>query len=130
MAPSCWSCYLGTRLVVGVIDFFLDVLQSASLFSLGHPAWAGLTLALPVVAVIAAVVSVCVGRLVRGRGDGMSAGKFLLLSARALTALFEGLFESGPELVLQAVVLFHGVHAEDFQILADAEQVCTSFRNF
>lgn len=49
----------------------------------------------------------------------MPAKKFLLLSLKAQAALCEGLFESGPELVLQVVVLMHGLHLEDFAVLGD-----------
>ena len=51
----------------------------------------------------------------------MSCGKFSLLSLRSLTALFEGLVESGPELVLQLIVVFHGVHLDDLALLGQDE---------
>ena len=125
MSPSAtpWTCYLTLRLLLGLADLATDLLQSASLFSLGHPAWGALTLLFPFMAVAAAWASVAVGRCRHGwRSSAMSCGKASLLALRSLATLCEGLFESGPELVLQAVVVLHGVHQEDYRVLAEEER--------
>ena len=46
----------------------------------------------------------------------MPCRKFLALTLRVQVAICEGLFESGPELVLQTVIIVHGVHLEDLQV--------------
>ncbi len=125
MSPSAtpWTCYLTLRLLLSLADLATDLLQSASLFSLGHPAWGSLTLLFPFMAVAAAWASVAVGRCRHGwRSSAMSCGKASLLALRSLATLCEGLFESGPELVLQAVVVLHGVHQEDYRVLAQEER--------
>ncbi len=117
---TAWTCYLWTRALIGTPDFILDTLHAASLLDSGHPWWGGLTLAFPVLAVAAAAASVLVGRL--RSGNPMGCAKFALLTLRALVALFEGLFESAPQLVLQLVVVFRGVHLEDLALLTDIDE--------
>ena len=114
-----WTCYLTFRLLLGTFDFITDFIQGVSLAHLGHTFWSIGTFAFPLVAVLIAMLSVVVGRF--RHGHPMSKSKFLLLSLKTLTALCEGLFESGPELVLQMVVVVHGVHIEDLVILFDRE---------
>jgi hypothetical protein len=55
-------------------------------------------------------------------GNSMSGGKFLLLTVHSLVALFEGLFESAPQLVLQLVILLCGVHELDLKLLFAGEE--------
>ncbi len=113
---SVWKKKLSTFLQLSYYVLFL--FQSYSLFSLGHPSWGLLTLLFPLLAAGAAAASVLLGRCRRGwsRSSPMPPRKALALALRALATVCEGLFESGPELVLQSVVLFHGVHIEDFKV--------------
>ena len=112
-----WTCFLTGRLLLGFADFITDSIQAFTLFQLGHPAWALLTLTFPVISVLAAFISV----LYKSRCNNISPAKFLLLSLRELTSTCEGLFESGPELVLQLVIVLHGVHVQDMALIGDEE---------
>lgn len=100
---NAFCVYLTLRSLLGLVDFTLDLFQSASLFSTGHSWWATLTLVFPVAAVAIAALSVFVARV--QSGNPMGCAKFSILTLRAQATVFEGLMESAPELVLQVSLI-------------------------
>jgi len=89
------------------VDFFTDTIHAAQLMNHGHPIWGVLTLLLPILGLFMSFIYVGIGRC--KRGDSMSLSKFTILSLAILTSLFEALFESMPQLVLQCTAVWRGV---------------------
>ena len=59
------------------------------------------------------------------RGDSMSCSKFIILSLAILTSLFEALFESIPQLILQCTAVWRGVvKFEDVFRQVEKKQFC------
>ena len=55
------------------------------------------------------------------RGHEMNGAKFVMLSLRALVTLFEGLMESGPQLILQIILILHGIHNHELSLLFSSD---------
>ena len=102
-----WNAYLIIRLFISPIDFLTDFIHGIQLITSNHPIWGSLTLILPFFAIGMASLYVAIGRC--QRGDAMRFKKFCILSATILANLFEALFESGPQLILQCTAVWRGV---------------------
>ena len=113
-----WNCYLSFRLILGFFDLFTDIIQGVGLIHIGHVYWGTMTLLFPLNAVFCSCFSTLIARWRHGNPT-MSALKFSLLSLKNLATIFEGFFESGPELILQMILIFHGVHNQDISVIAD-----------
>lgn len=104
---TIWNFYLILRAIVSPVDFITDVTHAIHLMTHNHPIWGVLTLSLPFFALIISGLYVMVGRC--QRGDPMSPKKFCILTVFTLTQLFEALFESIPQLILQCTAVWRGV---------------------
>ena len=102
-----WSFYTIVRGFISPFDIITDFIHAIHLIKYGHPIWGTLTLTLPLLALLMAVMYVTFGRL--KRGEPMSVTKFCILTAHILTIRFEALFESLPQLVLQCTAIWRGV---------------------
>jgi hypothetical protein len=102
-----WNFYLILRTFVGPFDFTTDIIHASHLINVGHPIWGILTLLLPLWGLFMASMYVLIGKF--QRGDPMTFGKFSILTLAILTTLFEALFESIPQLILQCTAVWRGV---------------------
>ena len=101
-------CGLDFFLIFQIFDiFFPDTIHAIYLIYNGHPIWGTLTILLPLFAIAVASIYVLVGKC--QRGDPMTCLKFGILTVTILTQLFEALFESIPQLVLQCTAVWRGV---------------------
>ncbi len=99
--------YAIVRFLVGPVDFVTDVFHAIHLIRENHPVWGSLTILLPFLGLLAALVSTIIGKI--KRGTDLPAKKFALLTITSLTLLYEALFESLPQLVLQCTAIWRGV---------------------
>ena len=109
-----WTAYLISRFLVGALDVITDFLHTVHLAEEGHPWWSLATGVWLLLSVLVSVAVVLVGRL--RTGDGMHPAKYLLLTALVHADTVEAFVEAGPELVVQLVILWTGVHTHDFEV--------------
>ena len=89
-------------------------LHTVHLAEEGHPWWSLATGIWLLLSVLVSVAGVLVGRL--RTGDGMHPAKSLLLTALVHADTVEAFVEAGPELKVQLVILWTGVHTHDFEV--------------
>jgi len=115
MATKVWSLYLVARLIIGAVDVLTDVAHTGHLLGGGH-GYAGLATGVWVVI----GWGVAVGAVLTGRcrtGDPMPCGKYALLAMVIHADIVGAFVESGPELVVQMVLVWSGVNKYDAQAL-------------
>ena len=111
---SVCSLYFSIRIIIGLLDIATDSLLCASLIIEGHLFWASLVGGWIVVALWFSFLSVLTRRCLRG--EPLPARKYLLLTLKIHTEYGQAFFQSGPELVIQAALIWTGIYRHDFQV--------------
>ena len=101
-----WTCYMSLRLIIGILDYISDLLQSFRLFYNQEPLFGGITIAFPFLAVLAATFNL-LPRL--NLVKNVSKTKRFQLIFLHTNEIYAGFFESGPTLVLQLIIVWRGI---------------------
>ena len=111
---SICSLYFSVRIIIGLLDIATDSLLCASLIIEGHLFWASLVGGWIAVALVFSFLSVLIRRC--QRREPLPARKYLLLTLKIHTEYGQAFFQSGPELVIQAALIWTGIYRHDFQV--------------